>query len=464
MKQQDLQVLWKTTLAQIEVKLDSPPHFKTWFIPTELMNITGKRAVVGVKNSYMSDWLRKKYLDLIQKTLSYVAGEELEVDFEIAKNLVNELSPKIESKDIARAPLLNTHKGENLNQTQIATEANINPKFSITNFVVGPSNRLAHASCCAVIEKPGMAYNPLFIYGKTGLGKTHLAQAIGIKLLEKNPGKKVLYKPSENFLNEMVSSIQTGKARDFRNRYRQLDLLIIDDIQMIYKWEQTQDELFNTFNALHNQNKQLVFVSDRPPEEIKGLEVRLLSRFQGGMVVQIEAPDFETRMAIVEKKAQQLNMDLPHELLEYIARHITDNVRRLEGSLQQLALYDQIHQTHLSIDEAANILGLDPQSKRIKIKPKELISIISKEFDVPKNQILGQTRKAEIALARQVAMFIMREDFGYKLEEIAEMLKRKDHTTIMHGIDKIKGMLELNKGFEEQIMRIREGFNVSLGV
>lgn len=450
--------LWKTTLAQIEIKLDSQAHFKTWFAPTELVSIDGNRATIGVKNSYASDWLKKKHNDLIQNTLSHVAGKDLELTFVISKNASELNSPKITTADTAQESILNVKEGVNVNFENLIQQSNLNPNYSFSTFVVGPSNRLAQAASLAVSKNPGSTYNPLFIHGGTGLGKTHLANAVAQKILESNPGKKIYYTPSENFLNEMVSSIRTGKTKEFRNKYRFLDLIIIDDIQMISKWEQTQDELFNTFNALHSKNKQIILISDRPPEKIHNLESRLKSRFMGGLVVQVEKPDFETRLAILEHKAKSLGISLPDKIIEYIAKNVSDNVRVLEGNMQQIALYNQLHTSEITVAEVANLLGTDQRSKREKIKPPQIIKIVAKEFSVTSKDIIGITRKADIAFARQVVMYFLREDFGYKLEDIAKTLNRKDHTTVIHALDKIKSKIKIDDGFAEQISEIRNQF------
>jgi chromosomal replication initiator protein len=455
MEKYSLSDIWKKTLAQIEVKVDSPIHFKTWFSPTELVSIEGKKARIGVRNSYASDWLKKKHSTLIQKTLSHVAGEDMEIVFEISKNMANIEIPKPTAKELTQDSLLSVSKGVNQDFETLLESANLNADYTFRNFVVGPSNRLAHAATEAVAETLGKVYNPLFMYGGTGLGKTHLAQAVANKSLERSRGKKVLYIPSENFLNEMVGSIKTGKTHDFRNKYRFLDLLIIDDIQLISKWEQTQDELFNTFNALHSKHKQIILISDRPPENIHNLESRLKSRFQGGMVIQVEKPDFETRVAIVENKAKSFSLNIPEHILHYIAENITDNVRQLEGAIKQIGLYNQMHPESLSVQEVASILKVDTQSKRKSISPKSVIKAVAKEFRINHKDIMGSTRKAEIAFARQVSMYLLREDFNYKLEEVAHILNKKDHTTVIHAVDKIKSKQMLEPEFSNQLDQIR---------
>ncbi|MBP9759160.1 chromosomal replication initiator protein DnaA [Candidatus Dojkabacteria bacterium] len=459
MEQIDLKEVWKIALAQIEVKVDSPAHFKTWFSSTELLNIEGKRAKIGVKNSYTSDWLRRKHIDTIKKTLDHITKNDLVIEFEISKELANQETPKVTKKESEySAPILNMQDGLSPDFNTLISQANLNPSYNFSNFVVGPSNRLAHAASIAVAENPGKTYNPLFIYGQTGLGKTHLAQSVGQKILEKSQSKRILYIASETFLNEMVNAIKTGKTKEFRNKHRFLDLIIIDDIQMISKWEQTQDELFNTFNALYNKNKQIILISDRPPQKIHNLEARLKSRFQGGMVVMVENPDYETKLAILEQKAKQNNIHLPTYMLEYIAKNVSQSIRELEGSLKQVALYNDVKQSDLTIPEIANILGTDELSKRDKTKPRDLVKLVCKELRVTSKDLLGRSRKSDIAFARQVAMFLLREDFGFKLEEIADLLNRKDHTTVMHGVDKIKSKMALDKGFEEQIQGIRSQY------
>jgi chromosomal replication initiator protein len=459
MKKISLEEIWKTTLAQIEVKLDSPAHFQTWFIPTKLLEIQGKKALIGVKNSYACDWLQKKHFDLIKTTISHVSGTDLQPFFSVIKEVEHIEKKYTNQNHQEQASIINVSAGVDKDFEKTIVDANLNPSFTFKNFIVGPSNRLAQAACLAVCESLGKTYNPLFIYGDTGLGKTHLVHALGQKILEKSRSKTIIYTPSENFLNEMVNSIQTGKTRNFRNKFRFLDLLIIDDIQLISKWEQTQDELFNTFNALHNQKKQIVLISDRPPEKIHNLESRLKSRFQGGMVVQIERPDFETRLAIITQKTDELNINLQDHVKEFIAKNITSNIRQIEGSIQQIDLFNRINKNPITIEEIAKLMGADPESKREKTKPKDVIKVVAKEFQVTSKDILSRSRKSDIAFARQVVMYILREVYNYKLEEIASLTNRKDHTTIIHGVDKIKSKIQLEKGFEEQIQNIKSILN-----
>lgn len=447
--------IWKVTLAQIEIKIDSPAHFKTWFLNTSLLSIKEKEAQIGVNNSYTADWLRKHHYQTIKKTLSYIVNREVELDFMIDEQLANKRNiTYVESQS---SPLLNyTPLEQNIH---VLKKASLNEAFSFDNFIVGPSNKLAHAAAKSVSQKPGFSYNPLFIYGNTGLGKTHLAQAIAREILERDPTSKILYISSERFLNDMVNSIRSNKSSQFRDKYRTLDLLIIDDIQFIYKWKETQTEFFHTFNVLFNANKQIILVSDRPPEEIKNLESRLKSRFQGGMTVDIAKPDYETRLAILEKKMEQIGSDLPRYILDFIASNISDNVRELEGALQKISLYNNMRQEDLSLDEVKHILGKDELNKRKKIKAPQVIKQVAQELNVTAKDIKGPRRTAEVAFARQVCMYLLREDFGYKLEDVATLLNRKDHTTVIHAVDKIKSRLLLDEGFKDQVLLIRERVN-----
>jgi chromosomal replication initiator protein len=344
----------------------------------------------------------------------------------------------------------------NPNLELLLKRANLNINYSFANYIVGPSNKLAHAAAKAVVEKPGEVYNPLFIYGKTGLGKTHIAQSVARAILEKDYTKKITYIPSEGFLNDMVKAIKTGKNLEFRQKYRSLDLLIIDDIQFISKWQETQNEFFNTFNVLYNDKKQIILISDRPPEEITGIEDRLRSRFQGGINVDISKPDFEMRMAILEKKAQEKNVTLSAKVTEYIAKIVEDNIRELEGAVQKIALYQSMFGDNISYEEIEKMLGKDKRSRRQKIKVPLIIKKVAKEFKLTVKELKGSRRTEEIAFARQVAMFILREDFGFKLDQVAKYLERNDHTTVIHAVDKIKSKLMIDEGFKVQMDQLRE--------
>jgi chromosomal replication initiator protein len=460
MKIKDPKDLWKTTLAQIEIKLDAPAQFKTFFSDTHLIDIEGKDAIIGVPNPYTADWLKMRHEKLIQDTLTYVFGDDLHPVFKVAVTTVKR-EPDSE-KTNEDSPLLGTENGIMGSVIKAIEDSGLNTKYSLSNFVVGNSNRISHAAALAAIENPGSMYNPLFVHGKTGVGKTHLAQAIGIGMLERNITRKIIYTPSENFLNDMVRGIKTGQMDKFRKKYRDMDLLVIDDIQLISKWVQTQDEFFNTFNELYNAGKQIVIIADRRPEDIKNLESRLKSRLQGGMVVDMGQPDYEMRLAIVEKKAQTLSIEISQKILEFIARAVTDNIRELEGALQKVALFNQMKPNgDLTLEEVAHMLGKDAKSRREQIKVPKVLREVSKSFDVSVKDMKGPRRTKDVALARQVAMYILREELNYKLEQIAQFLNRTDHTTVIHAIDKVKSKMMLQDEFNLQISKVITAINDS---
>lgn len=451
--------LWKVALAQIEIKLDAPAQFKTFFQDTTLIRIEGKNAVIGVPNPYTFDWLKSRYERLIKDTLTYVYGDTLNPVFEIYQkdNQIEIMGTQNES-----SPLLSTENGIMGTVIDAIAKSGLNPKYSISNYIVGNSNRIAHAASLAVIDRPGEIYNPLFVYGKTGVGKTHLAQAIGRSVLERDPRRKILYVSSEAFMNDMVKGIKTGQSEKQRQKYRLLDVLIIDDMQLISTWVHTQTEFFNTFNELYNLGKQIILIADRRPEDIKSIESRLRSRMQGGMVVEIAQPDFETRLAILQRKADASGYMLKPAILEFIARTVNDNVRELEGALQKVALFNQMKPDgDLTLEEVAHTIGKDAKSKREQIKVPKVLKEVAKSFGVTVKDMKGPRRTKELALARQVAMYILREEFNYKLEEIAKYLNRQDHTTVIHAIDKVQSKMMIQEAFNRQVSQLITTINDS---
>ncbi len=445
----DTKELWRTTLAQIEVKLDSPAEYRTFFSGAQLVEVSKGRAVISVNNPYTSDWLQRRHSDLIKDTITHVYGEDLKLEFIIQQESLDD------TKIIAASPLLSMQNGMHSSVMEAVSRSSLNQKYTLNSFIVGESNRIAHAAAQAVIDNPGMAYNPLFLYGHTGVGKTHIAQAIGRTVLERNPAKKISYITSEGFLNDLVRAIKGNKTPEFRNKYRDTNILIIDDIQLISQWVSTQVEVFNTFNELHNNNNQIVLISDRRPEEIKDLHDRLRSRFQGGMVVEIAQPDYELRLAILERKATSINLEISHRILEIIARYVSDNIRELEGSLQKVALYNNMKPGgELSSEEVMSIIGADHKARREKVKVPAVMKVVSKSFGVTVKDIKGPRRTSELALARQVCMYLLREEFGYKLEDIAHFLGRSDHTTVMHAVDKVSSKMLTTDGFKQQVVAV----------
>ncbi len=454
MKIRDKDQLWKTTLAQIEIKLDAPAKFKTFFQDTILLELDGKHAVIGVPNAYTSEWLNVKHMDLVKDTISYVYGDKLIPIFEVYqdKDHKKDEAPVYTEED---SPLLASENGLMNSVLEEIEASGLNPKYSMSNYIVGDANRMAHAAALAIIDKPGGIYNPFFIYGKTGVGKTHLAQAIGRAVLERNLRKKIVYISSENFLNEMVRGIKTGTMDKFRAKYRPVDILMIDDMQLISTWVKTQDEFFNTFNELYNSGKQIIMIADRKPEDIKNLESRLRSRMNGGMVVDIAQPEYEMRLAIAQKKSETMGVAISKNSIDYIARNVTDNVRAIEGAIQKVSLYNRMKPTgELTLEEIAHTLGVDSEARREKVKIPTVVRTVAKSFGVAVKDIKGSGRTKDVALARQVVMFILREEFNYKLEQIAGFVNRKDHTTVIHAIDKVRSKMMIQEGFNKQISEI----------
>ncbi len=453
--------LWKVALAQIEIKLDAPATYKMFFQDTTLTRIEGKSAFIGVSNPYTSEWLKSRYEALIRETLSYVYGEPLNPVFELSQH--EEQAPN--KSDSEKSPLLNMESGMLGGILDAVGKSGLNPKNTLSTYIVGNANRIAHAASQAIVNNPGQVYNPLFIYGKTGVGKTHLAQGIGRAILEKNLKRRVLYVSSEGFLNDLVRGIKTGTTDKMRSKYRGIDCLIIDDMQLISKWVSTQTEFFNTFNELYNAGKQIILIADRKPEDIINIESRLRSRMQGGMVAEIAQPDYETRLAILQKKSDSAGYNLSLHIIEFIAKTVTDNVRELEGSLQKVALFNSMKPDgELSLEEVAHTIGKDSRSKREQVKVPQILKGVSKSFNVSIKDIKGPRRTKEVALARQVAMYILREEYSYKLEEIAKFLNREDHTTVMHGIEKVKQKAMIQEGFNSQISTLITAIQESAAV
>src|SRR3989339_559014 len=395
--------IWKAVLAEFELTL-SKANFTTWFKNTGIANYEEGKAQICVPNTFTKSWLEKKHHSQIIKILERVTGKPIKkVDYvvENIKNIKNEeckLSGQPPQISTITNPLYNNQRKNTLVQ-----QFGLNPKYTFETFVVGKGNELAHAASQAVARCPGDTYNPLFIYGGVGLGKTHLIQAIGQTMLETNPQIKILYVSSEKFTNEFVSSIKEGRAKEFKDRYRNVDLLLIDDIQFIGGKEQTQEEFFHTFNELHQQGKQVVMTSDRPPKAIPALEDRLRSRFEWGMIADISAPDLETRMAILQKKAQEKRFDIDGNLLHLIATNVQSNIRELEGALNKIIAYHELKNTPPSKESVRSILStLESQAMKRSITAKDIINIISEFYGVNLEDIAGKSREKRLATPRQI--------------------------------------------------------------
>lgn len=441
-EQVDVKQLWDDALVKIELSITTA-NFKTWFRDTHIVSLEDGTMLVGVPSVFVKDWLQDKFHTMILKTL-------------------RDLTPHVRSIEYTVAHRNEKKQASNKNQTVNATlpledyyvnkSDNLNPKYSFENFVVGPYNALAHAAAKTVSEKPGITYNPLFIYGKTGHGKTHLIQAVGNHV--KKTGKKVFYVTSERFAVDYFNSLQSGSANNFKDKYRQYDVLIMDDVQFLATKEKTQEELFHLFNALHDNNKQIVFSSDQHPALLNGMEERLQSRFAQGMIVDLPAPDLESRAAILRAKSAQNNIVLHDEVVEHLAKSIEGNVRELEGALNTIMCQSQLLGRALSIDEVRTIIKNSSRPRKT-LAINDVVEKVARYYDIDQASIYEKTRRKEVVKPRQIIMYILREDFRISYPAIGKKLGGRDHTTVIHSCEKIKTELKVSSGLEEEITQVR---------
>ncbi|MBG9587948.1 chromosomal replication initiator protein DnaA [Cytobacillus firmus] len=438
--------LWNNALANIEKKI-SKPSFDTWLKSTKAHSLQGDTLVVKAPNEFARDWLEERYSQLISGILYDITGEELGVKFIIPQN---------QSEEEVDLPLPPKKKKPEEEHPELPLTM-LNPKYTFDTFVIGSGNRFAHAASLAVAEAPAKAYNPLFIYGGVGLGKTHLMHAIGHYVLDHNPSAKVVYLSSEKFTNEFINSIRDNKAGDFRDKYRNVDVLLIDDIQFLAGKEQTQEEFFHTFNTLHEESKQIIISSDRPPKEIPTLEDRLRSRFEWGLITDITPPDLETRIAILRKKAKAEGLDIPNEVMLYIANQIDSNIRELEGALIRVVAYSSLINKDINADLAAEALkDIIPSSKPKVITIHEIQRVVGEHFNVKLEDFKAKKRTKSVAFPRQIAMYLSRELTDFSLPKIGEEFGGRDHTTVIHAHEKISKMLQSDSQFEKQLKEINE--------
>ncbi len=444
--------LWQTALAEIEVSI-SKANFLTWFKNTSIVNKKEGVVVLAVPNAFTKEWLENKYHQLVLRSLRNTANDIKEVKFMIDARAAERGVPghkaRGSSEDAMDAQL-------NFGDTTIDKETNLNQKYTFETFIVGSSNELAHAAARAVSENLGSVYNPLFVYGGVGLGKTHLLQSIGNTVLAQDSRKRVRYVTSEQFTGEILGAIRSGRGiEEVKEEYRWVDLLIIDDIQFLSGKEKTQEEFFHTFNALYEKNKQIVLSSDRPPSAIPTLEERLSSRFEGGMIADISAPDYETRLAILKSKAGEKNLDLDDNIFEYIADTITSNIRELEGALNRVIATMRLTGKQPSLDKVKSLITSNKQHARSKLTPKTIIKIVSEFYDVKEEQLMNQSRKREIVKPRQVCMYLIREELKNSYPYIGDKFGGRDHTTVMHAVNKISKELEKDSVLVEEINLIK---------
>jgi len=438
--------LWQAILGEIELSL-SRANFTTWFKNTFISSLENSRVIICVPNTFTKAWLEKKYHKEIVNAFKSVGSGE-----------IKEILYKVEvKKESLSDDFIKRVKTENVVENKLKTinRFGLNNRYVFDSFIVGKNNELAHAACQAVAANPGHAYNPLFIYGGVGLGKTHLLQAIGHELSKKTD--KILYVSSERFTNDYVQAIRNGQAKDFKDHYRNVDLLLIDDIQFMGGKDGTQEEFFHTFNELHQVNKQIVITSDRPPKAIPALEKRLLSRFEWGMIADVSSPDLETRIAILETKCREKNYKLDREILAYIANNITNNIRELEGALNRLIAYYEFNNSLPSIDSTKSILaGIISNFQSKSTTAKTIIEAAAKFFDINIKDLIGQSRKKELVVPRQIAMYLMRKEINASYPSIGQELGGRDHTTAMHAYNKIERECQEDEKIKQHIDSIKQ--------
>lgn len=461
----DLNEIWRKALGELEVSI-SKANFTTWFKNTFIMDFKKGNFTIGVPTFFVEDWLKKKYLTDINKALSHQVKEEIStIKFKVATPSGDQVITFDKDKVVHKPVDKPTESNPSLKTQTLPKNTTLNDYYTFSNFVVGTSNQLAYAAAEAVAKNIGKVYNPLFIYGDSGLGKTHLMQAIGNHVLEKDPKANILYVSSETFINDFIGAVEigAGRAKDFKGRYRNVDILLIDDIQFLSGKEQTQDEFFHTFNHLHQNNKQVVLTADRFPKAIRGLEKRLQTRFEGGMVADIGQPDLETRVAILSQKAKVKGKDIDVEILYYIAENIKSSIRELEGALTKVIATCDLKQCAPTKDLVSEILGVIMERTRSQISPDTIVREACRYFKIAKEDLLGSRRNKEIVVPRQIVMYLLRIELAMSFPEIGKEMGGKDHTTIMHGSGKIEAEINQNPRLKEDIALIREKIHQSMG-
>ncbi|MFZ1257947.1 MAG: chromosomal replication initiator protein DnaA [Candidatus Saccharimonas sp.] len=450
--------LWQSVLGEIELSV-SHGNFETWFKNTDILHQDDTSITIGVSNIFAKRQFEVKFDKQIRDVLKKNGFIVESVHYEVKSHKKNVISRETTHEDVSgqvdNLISNSTKQGRQKSHNSRTAATTLNPKYTFKNFIVGSSNDLAYTACQAVATYPGTKYNPLFIYGGVGLGKTHLIQAVGNEITKNDPRAKVAYISSETFVKEFLESIRFKKA-GFSDRYRNVDVLIVDDMQFIAGKEKTQEEFFHTFNALHQANKQIIIGSDKPPRSIPTLTERLRSRFEWGMAIDIQMPDFETRCVIVETKAAQSGVSLERETVEYLAKNIKTNIRELEGALNQLLAYAEMRGVSPDVSTAEGLIGNVRHSRPQHITPKQIIDKTARHFQIDIKEICGSKRDKHIVVPRQVAMYLLRSELHLSFPRIANELGRKDHTTAIHSVEKIEKSIKLDFLIREQVAEIRE--------
>jgi len=470
----DQRQVWRATLGELEISL-SQATFETWFRRTALIRVdeASSTFVLGVASGFAKDWVEERYRSLIAQTIAKIVGYSVTLTVEVVSEAELDAHGALgsRSKSLPTTSNLTAESGAGVgasasrsgdavrivDASEPTRPTNLNARYTFASYVVGSGTRLAHAASQSVSERPGGAYNPLFLYGGTGLGKTHLLHAIGNAVMERSPKRRVLYITGEAFTNEFILGIQQGAADAFRSRFRKIDVLLIDDIQFIADKERTQEEFFHTFNALHSAGKQIVITSDRTPKEISLLEERLRSRFEWGLIADISSPDLETRIAILRSKAEESGVIVADDVVEQVARRVQSNVRELEGALTRLVAVGRLSGMPVTMELAARVLSeaVYPNPKRI-LEPEQVVSVVAEHFGLTVEQLRGPKRDREIVVPRQIAAYLSREETDASLVRIGGALGGRDHSTIIHGCAKIEREMSYDAELRREVALLRE--------
>lgn len=448
----DNKELWGKALVDIELEV-SKANFSTWFKNTRITKQDTGTVFVGVQNEFVRDWLSNKYHSTIIRILRDISPDVKNVEYLITKDDGGEKSEQAVKKE-SFSPFAS---GLPLQDTYVGKEDGLNPRYVFDSFIIGPFNELAYAAAQAVLKKPGIMYNPLFIYGSTGFGKTHLTQSIGNGIKKQNPNRRVQYVSSEKFSTDYVNSLQNNRVGEFKDKYRKHDVLIMDDIQFLVGKEKTQEELFHLYNALYENNKQIIFSSDKHPNYIAGLEDRLKSRFGSGMIVEITMPDYESRLAILREKLKQQQVIIPDEVVQYIAETIQASIRELEGTLNLVVCQSQLKNKPLSLNDIKTLIKNNAKPTK-PVSIKDIVKTVTTFYNIDERFIFEKTRRKEVVKPRQVLMYILRQDFNISYPLIGQKLGGRDHTTVIHSCEKIKGEIKTDALLLQEIEQIRALF------
>ncbi|WP_027877873.1 chromosomal replication initiator protein DnaA [Meiothermus cerbereus] len=431
--------VWQNVLEYVRQSI-TEVEYHTWFEKIQPLGVVNGSLELGVPTSFFKGWIEDHYAELLTEALTRLGAQ----------------TPRFELRVVPGKPVQEDIFSASTPAKPQEARARLNPKYIFENFVVGQNNNLAHAAAVAVAESPGNAYNPLFIYGGVGLGKTHLMHAVGHSVAQRFPDKKIEYVSTETFTNELINAIREDRMTEFRDRYRSVDLLLVDDIQFIAGKERTQEEFFHTFNALYEARKQIILSSDRPPKDILTLEARLRSRFEWGLITDIQPPDLETRVAILKMNSEYRNMRIPEEVLEYIAKQITSNIRELEGALMRVIAYASLNGVQLSKAVAIKALSDVFSASETSQSPEEILKAVAEHYNLKLEELRGAGRRKEVVIPRQIAMYLIREMTHASLPEIGQFFDGRDHTTVLYAIQKIQESLDTDPSIQQAIKGIKE--------